>query len=52
MFIGNSKRTTTKRIKENMSYHLKEIPKGVLGEFSKIHEEIEELESSDNLWII
>lgn len=29
-----------------MSYHLKEIPKGVLGEFSKIKEEFEELEDA------
>lgn len=27
-----------------MGYHLREIPKGVLGEFSKIKEEFEELE--------
>ena len=29
-----------------MSYHLKEIPKGVLGEFSKLIEEFEECKDS------
>jgi hypothetical protein len=31
-----------------MGYHLAEIKKGVLGEFSKIKEEVEELEDSLN----
>jgi hypothetical protein len=30
-----------------MSYHLRDIPKGVLGELSKVYEEIEEVKDSD-----
>lgn len=31
-----------------MGYHIKEIKKGVLGESSKIREELEELEDAEN----
>ena len=30
-----------------MSYHLKEIEKGVLGELSKVYEEVEEVKDSE-----